>query len=74
MMAVRDVFAWMQTLDLDDQIGVDEGGLTLQVFDREAYLEIGGLTTTEEEFEFCECGRYPENCAVADGAKEHKDR
>ena len=47
-MTVKDVVAWLSTLDPEDEVGVDEGGLTLQSVDQpEAYLEIGGLPEEE---------------------------
>jgi len=48
-MTVKDVQAWLSTLDQEDEVGVDEGGLTLQsVNDYEAYLEVGGLPEEDE--------------------------
>jgi hypothetical protein len=27
-----------------------------------------------EQYDFCECGRRPEECSTADGGTEHQDR
>ena len=39
----RDVINWLRTLEPDDEVGIDEGGLTLVVKGSEAYYEIGGM-------------------------------
>lgn len=47
-MTVKDVQEWLSTLDPEDEVGVDEGGLTLQSVNEEyARLEIGGLPEEE---------------------------
>ena len=50
-MPVRDIRAWLATLDDDDEVGIDDGGLTLHVVGAEPtpYLEIGGLPEKDAE-------------------------
>lgn len=56
---VNDLIHWLNSLPIDSEVGIDEGGLTLQsVLDDKVYLEVGGIpeeliitlkeTTTEE--------------------------
>jgi hypothetical protein len=49
MMSKQDVSAWLDTLPEDAEIGIDDGGLCLQMHDSEAYLEIGGLPEGDQE-------------------------
>jgi hypothetical protein len=49
MMTVREVAAWLDSLDGEQHVAVDEGGLTLVVVeDPDVYLEVGGLPDEEE--------------------------
>ena len=48
-MPVSEIREWLDTLNDDDQVGVDDGGLCLQVVDDSAsYCEIGGIPEEEE--------------------------
>lgn len=41
---VREITEWLEGLDEDQLVGVDEDGLTLQaVEDPDIYLEVGGI-------------------------------
>ena len=41
---VRDLRAWLNGLDGDASVGIDDGGLALQVLgDEENYYEVGGI-------------------------------
>lgn len=43
-MSVGEIKEWLDTLDDEDEVGVDEGGLCLLVVDKpDTYCEIGGL-------------------------------
>jgi hypothetical protein len=47
---VKDLIEWLETLDLNDMVYVDEDGLALcSELEPEAYIEIGG--EADEEFE-----------------------
>jgi hypothetical protein len=50
--SVKELIAWLQTLDETDLVGlvgVDDGGLTLQsADDPDAYCEVGGAADTED--------------------------
>lgn len=52
MIAVKELQRWLSTL-VSDEVGIDEGGLTLVAGDPEAdsgaYLEIGGIPLDDEE-------------------------
>jgi hypothetical protein len=49
-MPVRKIREWLDSLRDDQEVGVDEGGLCLEVVDApEEYLEVGGLPEDEEE-------------------------
>lgn len=49
-MTVREIKEWLNTLQDDDLVGVDEGGLCLElVGDPESYCEIGGIPEEEED-------------------------
>lgn len=48
-MTVREIKEWLNTLRDDDVVGVDEGGLCLEVArDPETYCEIGGMPDEDE--------------------------
>ena len=47
MMTVCEVREWLDGLNDDDEVGIDDGGLCLRVCDREEWLEIGGLPLVE---------------------------
>jgi hypothetical protein len=50
MMNVMEVQRWLETLSRFDEVGVDEGGLTLRsLLQPKAYLEIGGMPEEEDE-------------------------
>ena len=49
MMSVREVKRWLDTLDPDECVGVDEGGLTLVNETGKAYLEVGGLPDPDDD-------------------------
>jgi hypothetical protein len=51
MMNMKDVRDWLNTLPEDAVIGIDEGGLSLQMLGGEEYLELGGLPEDENEEE-----------------------
>ncbi len=51
-MDVKEIKDWLDTLDPDDGVGVDEGGLCLVVEgEPDCYLEIGGIPLPEDESE-----------------------
>lgn len=55
MVLVKKLKGWLSALDDTDFVGIDDGGLMLQVFGgEEYYFEIGGLP---EEADECECDR-----------------
>lgn len=43
MVKVKEVKDWLVDVNDDDYIGIDDGGLSLQIFEKDAYYEIGGL-------------------------------
>lgn len=48
-MKVSDISDWLNTLDEEDEVGIDEGGLMLvSVSDPETYLEVGGMPEESE--------------------------
>lgn len=50
MICVHELRTWLEQFTPDHQIGIDEGGLTLQsINDERIYLEVGGLLEPEEE-------------------------
>ena len=49
MMSKKDVRAWLNTLPEDAEVGIDDGGLCLQMRGLEAYLEVGGLPEGDQE-------------------------
>jgi hypothetical protein len=51
MVKVSELMEWLATLDPTWNIGVDEGGLTLEVTEADSYYEIGGLYDDEDEDE-----------------------
>ena len=46
-MMVSELVEWLGTLDPDDEIGIDDGGLSLVTRDT-AYLEVGGMNPNED--------------------------
>ena len=47
---VREIKKWLNTLDDDDLVGVDDGGLCLRVVGEiHVYHEIGGMPEREED-------------------------
>lgn len=65
MMSAQELIEWAQSLNPDDQVGVDDGGLTLRVYGGGNWLEIGGLPLACPN-----CGREVERggdlCAVCE--------
>ena len=53
MMRAREVQEWLEPLNPDDRVAIDEGGLTLVVVGREdkAYLEVGGIPLDDDRWE-----------------------
>jgi hypothetical protein len=49
MMAAAELKRWLKTLPDDAEVGIDEGGLTLQANHAGAYLEVGGLVEDDDE-------------------------
>lgn len=47
MIHVRELTAWLDTLNPDAFVGVNEGGLTLTTPGGDAYLEVGGIPFDE---------------------------
>lgn len=48
MMPVQEIINWLSTLPMDAEVGIDEGGLALQVVNSpDIYLELGGLPEDE---------------------------
>ncbi len=47
MMKVVEVLEWLQDLDLNAEVGIDEGGLQLVQAGTENYLELGGIPEPE---------------------------
>lgn len=47
----KALIQWLSSLPYDNsEVGIDEGGLTIQLTDDPTvYLEVGGIPTTEEE-------------------------
>jgi hypothetical protein len=43
MLNATEVRAWLATLPDDALVGIDEGGITLQALDSDAYLDVGGM-------------------------------
>jgi len=69
MMSVKEVKRWLNTLEDDDDVAIDDGGLALVCCqDPDAYLEVGG------EPSLCECGRLEEECLIFEGGTKHGDR
>lgn len=49
-MSVEEIREWLDTLNENDLVGVDDGGLALRVVgDDESYCEIGGMPEDEVE-------------------------
>lgn len=56
-MSKQDILNWINTIPDNSEIGIDEGGLTLQVInDPEVYLEVGGIP---EEDTYSEDNPHP---------------
>lgn len=43
-----DIMAWLESLEGDPLIGIDDGGLSIETVDGLAYYEIGGIPEDEE--------------------------
>ncbi len=49
-MKVSEIREWLATLDANDHVGIDDGGLRLKVFQHsDPYLEIGGMPEDAEQ-------------------------
>jgi hypothetical protein len=49
-MLVSEIIVWLESLDDDTLIGIDDGGLQLQeATNSENYLEVGGIPDEDEE-------------------------
>jgi hypothetical protein len=48
MLPVHEVKRWLETLEADGYVAIDDGGLTLVQIDGEAWLEVGGIPDDEE--------------------------
>jgi hypothetical protein len=47
--SVKDLKQWLDSIPNSTQIGVDDGGLTLQVVGNpDVYLEVGGISDEKE--------------------------
>lgn len=47
MVSRAELLKWINSLDADAYIGIDEGGLTLVVEGSTAYYEVGGMPDEE---------------------------
>jgi type II secretory pathway component PulM len=48
-MPIKEILRWLNTLDPEQEVSVDDGGLTLVVTDYpDEYLEIGGIPDGDE--------------------------
>ena len=43
MLTKEEIMKWVEGLDDDEQIGIDDGGLILMTSDGQYYLEVGGI-------------------------------
>ncbi len=76
MMQVKEIRDWLNTLQPTDLVGIDEGGLCLQVWegspvevqDSAAYLEVGGLPDVADGD-----GPPPYDAATATGMYDRGD-
>ena len=49
-MTVQEIREWLDTLSDEDEVGVDDTGLTLRVVgDLDSYCEVGGLPEEDKE-------------------------
>jgi len=74
MMTKTQLATWLDALPEDAEIGIDDGGLCLQVFSSDEYLEIGGLP--EYKCEHCDSARLTtqSNGTVVCDACGHEQR
>jgi hypothetical protein len=49
VITVAKLSDWINTLEPEEMIGIDEGGLSLVVLDSRAYYEIGGMPKENNE-------------------------
>lgn len=77
---VKELRDWLNTLDHDDVIGIDDGGLTIQVVDYDdmpAHFELGGvpdLPPTDDDFdENADDDLQRDDLPNADGADRPRD-
>jgi len=45
----EELVRWAKSLHPKDIVGIDEGGLTLLVYEEDAYFEIGGMDEDDME-------------------------
>jgi len=43
MISKQELMQWLETLPDDAEVGIDDGGLTLQVESGEEWIEVGGM-------------------------------
>jgi hypothetical protein len=68
MITVKELKRWLDTLEDDDSVSIDEGGISLLSDQQpDAYLEVGGEPSK------CSCGRIEDECLFFEGGP-HRDR
>ena len=77
MSSVREVILWLQTLDSESSVAVDEGGLSLieisaDLTPTEAYFEVGGFVA--EDYAFARVWRDWRNWALTLGFSQSEAR
>jgi hypothetical protein len=48
-MKASELKAWVATLDDDQIVGIDDGGLAIEVVGSDAYIELGAMPDEDEE-------------------------
>ena len=77
MMTNREITAWLNTLPEDAEIGIDDGGMALQVLGEEEYLEVGCMPEDDAEYSntvdnHCpECGEFESECTCGEIGRAH---
>jgi hypothetical protein len=75
VITVAKLSDWINTLEPEEMIGIDEGGQSLVVLDSRAYYEIGGMPKeNNERSKPCECGSPVDACVSAEGSDVCVDR
>jgi hypothetical protein len=49
-MTAREIRQWLKTLNDNDRVGIDDGGLCLRVIENDSWCEIGGLPESEPAY------------------------